>query len=208
MLTSLLHTSLLPVWQKDIARMASYPPSQVQHCLRALLFPQQYHPLYFHWLFCLSRFFSQGPWSGILPYHLPPVLSFSLQTSFFRHQSTLTLSTCPCCSLRLQPSATCLLHYCSFTLPLPRVSMAHHLAVRPYFTLHHSVVFNTTDSCLLPETSSSVSFQNRISSIFWAILMESLFSNHTLVQCPWKQTGGWRVTCRRFVGEGPWEIHL
>lgn len=123
-------------------------------------------------------------------------LSLSLQTSFFKWQSTPTLSTSHCCSLRLPPTAGCLPHCRSFSLLLPTLPMAYLLVVRcvlfsPYFTVYLSVLFSTIDSCPLPETSSSISFQNHIFSIFWAILMKSFSYNHIfLCNVPWKQTVG------------------
>lgn len=113
----------------------------------------------FHWLLCLRWFFSL--W-GLDPVSFPNVYHVvSLYLYRQVSQMTVCIVSLHLRVLLIKASTHCYLssrYYCSFALLWPRLSMTHLLALQhvlssPYCTLHLSVMFSTTDSYLLPETS-------------------------------------------------------
>lgn len=170
--------------------MASCPPPQTHHSPAAAFDS-------FHWLLCLRRFFSLCGDLILYPFPTSTMWSLSISTDRFL-QMTVCIASLHLRVLLIKASTHCYLssrYYCSFALLWPRLSMTHLLALQhvlssPYFTLHLSVMFSTTDSYLLPETSSFISFQNSRLFSFLSRLHGVLFLQpHLLIQCPWKQTG-------------------
>ena len=137
---------LWPVCQKDQAWMASYPPPQTHHSPAAAADS-------FHWLFCLRRLFSLH--GDLILYPSLTSTTWSLLISTDRSlQMTVYIASVHLYVLLIKASTHCYLssrHYYSFALSWPRLSMTYLLALRhalssPYFTLHLSVMFSTTDS--------------------------------------------------------------
>ena len=199
---------LWPGCQKGQAWMASCPPPQTHHSPAAALDS-------FHWLFCPRWFFSLRGDLILYPSLMSTMWSLFISTDRFL-QMTVSIASLHLHVLLIKASTHCYLssrYYCSFALPWPWLSMTHLLALQHvlsslYFTLHLSVMFNTTDSYLLPETSSFISFRNSHLFSFLSRLHGVLFLQpHPLIQCPWKQTGqgdgGVESYLQKVFGGGP-----
>lgn len=138
-------------------------------------------------LLALGLFYSKSVFSTqeTLPELLPPCFSLHL------HRQASTLSEFPCVA---HEGINPLLIVIYSTTPLNSSYRDHPWFTSWLFSTHISdpmlIYIFTVDSSLLPETSSSVNFQNHVFSLFLAIRMESFSFKHILTQ------GSLEAACR------------